>query len=185
MPFEFIRLEIPDVVLIKPKVFEDDRGFFMETYKASDFAKAGIDFSFSQDNHSKSKKGVLRGLHYQLEPKAQGKLVRCIKGKIWDVAVDLRLGSPWFGKWIAVELSKENKCMLWIPAGFAHGFVALEDSEIIYKCTEEYDPTFDRGIIWNDPEINIPWPIKKPTLSPKDAKLPALKDAEINFYYRS
>jgi dTDP-4-dehydrorhamnose 3,5-epimerase len=185
MPFEFIRLEIPDVVLIKPKVFEDDRGFFMETYKASDFAKAGIDFSFSQDNHSKSKKGILRGLHYQLEPKAQGKLVRCIKGKIWDVAVDLRLGSPWFGKWIAVELSKENKCMLWIPAGFAHGFVALEDSEIIYKCTEEYDPAFDRGIIWNDPEINIPWPIKKPTLSPKDAKLPALKDAEINFYYRS
>jgi dTDP-4-dehydrorhamnose 3,5-epimerase len=184
MPFEFIKLEIPDVVLVKPKVFEDDRGFFMETYKASDFVKAGIDFSFCQDNHSKSKKGVLRGLHYQLEPKAQGKLIRCIKGKIWDVAVDLRLGSPWFGKWIAVELSEENKCMLWIPAGFAHGFVALEDCEIIYKCTEEYAPELDRGIIWNDPDLNIPWPIKDPILSSKDAKLPRLKDAEINFYYK-
>lgn len=185
MNFEFIKLEIPEVVLIKPKVFEDARGFFMETFKASAFTKAGISYPFVQDNHSKSKKGVLRGLHYQLEPKAQGKLVRCIRGKIWDVAVDIRKGSPTFGKWVAVELSEENKYMLWIPPGFAHGFLALEDCEIIYKCTEEYAPELDRGIIWNDPDIAIPWPIDNPILSPKDAKLPRLKDAEINFEYRS
>ncbi len=185
MNFEFVRLEIPEVVLIKPKVFEDARGFFMEAYKASVFAQAGINYAFVQDNHSKSKKGVLRGLHYQLEPKAQGKLVRCIKGKIWDVAVDIRRGSPTFGKWVAVELSEENKYMLWIPPGFAHGFLALEDCEIIYKCTEEYAPELDRGIIWNDPDIAIPWPTDNPILSPKDAKLPRLKDAEINFEYRS
>jgi len=185
MPFEFIRLEIPDIVLVKPKVLEDERGFFMEIYKASDFVKAGINNVFYQVNHSKSKKGVLRGLHYQLEPRAQGKLIRCIKGKIWDVAVDIRKGSPWFGKWVAVELSEENKYMLWIPPGFAHGFVALEDCEIIYKCTEEYSPKLDRGIIWNDPDLNIPWPVKDPILSFKDAKLPRLRDAEINFNYRS
>jgi dTDP-4-dehydrorhamnose 3,5-epimerase len=157
----------------------------METYKASYFIEAGINYTFVQDNHSKSKKGVLRGLHYQLNPKAQGKLVRCIKGKIWDVAVDIRKGSPWYGKWVGVELSEENKYMLWIPPGFAHGFVALEDSEIIYKCTEEYDPALDRGIIWNDPEVNITWTAVAPILSPKDSKLPMLKDAEINFYYKS
>ena len=184
MPFEFIKLEIPDVMLVKPKIFQDERGFFMETYKASDLKSIGISYNFVQDNHSKSKKGVLRGLHYQLNPKEQGKLVRCIKGKIWDVAVDIRKGSPWYGKWIAVELSEENKHILWIPPGFAHGFVSLEDSEIIYKCTEEYDPALDRGIIWNDPDINISWPFKDPILSPKDANLPMLKDAEINFYYR-
>uniref|UniRef100_A0A7V6CED5 dTDP-4-dehydrorhamnose 3,5-epimerase n=1 Tax=Thermodesulfobacterium geofontis TaxID=1295609 RepID=A0A7V6CED5_9BACT len=184
MPFEFIKLEIPDVILIKPLVFQDERGFFMETYKTSDFKINGIFYSFVQDNHSKSKKGVLRGLHYQLNPKAQGKLVRCIKGRIWDVAVDIRKGSPWYGKWVAVELSEDNKHMLWIPPGFAHGFVALEDSEIIYKCTEEYDSTLDRGIIWNDPEIGIKWPLKEPILSKKDAKLPTLKDAENNFVYK-
>ncbi len=185
MNFEFVKLEIPEVILIKPKVFEDARGFFMEAYKASVFAQAGINYAFVQDNHSKSKKGVLRGLHYQLEPKAQGKLVRCIKGKIWDVAVDIRRGSPTFGRWVAVELSEENKYMLWIPPGFAHGFLALEDCEIIYKCTEEYAPELDRGIIWNDPDIAIPWPTDNPILSPKDAKLPRLKDAEINFEYKS
>lgn len=184
MPFEFIRLEIPDVILIKPKVFEDERGFFLEFFKYSDFKQAGINCNFVQDNHSKSKKGVLRGLHYQLEPKAQGKLVRCIKGKIWDVAVDIRKGSPTFGKWVAVELTEENKWMLWIPPGFAHGFVALEDCEIIYKCTEEYAPELDRGIIWNDPDIAISWPVENPILSQKDSKLPRLKDAEINFEYR-
>ncbi len=185
MNFEFVKLEIPEVILIKPKVFEDVRGFFMEAYKASVFAQAGINYAFVQDNHSKSKKGVLRGLHYQLEPKAQGKLVRCIKGKIWDVAVDIRRGSPTFGRWVAVELSEENKYMLWIPPGFAHGFLALEDCEIIYKCTEEYAPELDRGIIWNDPDIAISWPIDNPILSAKDAKLPRLKDAEINFEYKS
>lgn len=184
MPFEFIKLEIPDVVLIKPLVFPDERGFFMETFKKSDFVRNGINYDFVQDNHSKSKKGVLRGLHYQLNPKAQGKLVRCIKGKIWDVAVDIRKGSPWYSKWVAVELSEENKHMLWIPPGFAHGFVALEDAEMIYKCTAEYAPELDRGIIWNDPELAISWPVKEPILSPKDAKLPFLKDAENNFVYK-
>ncbi len=184
MNFEFIRLEIPEVILIKPRVFEDDRGFFMETYKTSTFKEFGIDYPFVQDNHSKSKKRVLRGLHYQLEPKAQGKLIRCIKGKIWDVAVDIRKGSPTYAKWVAIELSEENKHMLWIPPGFAHGFVALEDSEIIYKCTEEYAPELDRGIIWNDPEIGIKWPLSQPVLSKKDAILPELKEAENNFVYR-
>lgn len=184
MPFEFVLLEIPEVILIKPKIFDDDRGFFFECYKYSDFAQAGITFNFVQDNHSRSKKGVLRGLHYQLEPKAQGKLVRCIKGKIWDVAVDIRKGSPTFGKWVSVELSENNKFMLWIPPGFAHGFVALEDSEIIYKCTAEYDPNFDRGILWNDPLIGIKWPIENPLLSEKDKRLPTLKEAENNFLYR-
>jgi len=184
MPFEFKELEIPDVILVIPKVFEDDRGFFMETFKISDFKAYGISYEFVQDNHSKSKKGVLRGLHYQLYPKAQGKLVRCIRGRIWDVAVDIRKGSPWYGKWVAVELSEENKLMLWIPPGFAHGFVALEDAEIIYKCTAEYAPELDRGIIWNDPELAINWPVEKPILSPKDAKLPFLKDAENNFVYK-
>lgn len=183
MPFEFIPLEIPEVILIKPRIFADERGFFLESYKQSEFAKAGINFNFVQDNQSMSKRGVLRGLHYQLEPKAQGKLVRCIKGKIWDVAVDIRKGSPTFAKWVALELSEENKFMLWIPPGFAHGFVALEDSEIIYKCTAEYDPTLDRGIIWNDPDIGITWPISDPILSEKDAKLPRLNKAENNFDY--
>lgn len=183
MPFNFKKLKIPDLILIEPKVFEDERGFFLESFKLSEFKKAGIDFNFVQDNHSKSKKGVLRGLHYQLNPKAQGKLIRCIKGKILDVAVDIRKGSPWYGKWVSVELSEENKLMLWIPPGFAHGFVALEDAEIIYKCTEEYDPAFDRGIIWNDPEIGINWTLNTPILSKKDALLPELNKAENNFEY--
>lgn len=183
MPFEFIRLDIPDVVLIKPKVFQDERGFFLESFKYSDFAKEGVGPKFLQDNHSRSKRGVLRGLHYQLNPKAQGKLVRCVRGRIWDVAVDIRRGSPHFGRWVAAELSEENKYMLYIPEGFAHGFVALEDSDVLYKCTSEYDPALDRGIIWNDPDIGIPWPVKDPLLSAKDSKLPRLRDAEINFEY--
>jgi len=182
MAFHFAKLDIPEIILIKPRVFEDERGFFFECFKHSEFAQAGINFNFVQDNHSKSQKRVLRGLHYQLEPKAQGKLVRCIRGKIWDVAVDIRKGSPTFGKWIAVELSEENKFMLWIPPGFAHGFIALEDSEIIYKCTAEHDPALDRGIVWNDPLIGIKWPTENPMLSEKDKKLPLLKDAENNFF---
>jgi len=183
MPFKFKKLKIPDVILIEPIVFADERGFFIETFKASDFKANNIFYNFVQDNHSKSQKGVLRGLHYQLKPMEQGKLVRCIKGKIWDVAVDIRKGSPWYGKWVGVELSEENKLMLWIPPGFAHGFVALEDAEVIYKCTKEYAPEYDRGIIWNDPELAIHWPIKNPILSLKDANLPNLKDAENNFEY--
>lgn len=184
MKVKFKRLEIPEVIIIEPAVFEDKRGYFFESYRKEEFKEIGIDVDFVQDNHSKSKKGVLRGLHYQLNPKAQGKLVRCIKGKIWDVAVDIRKGSPWYSKWVAVELSEKNKHMLWIPPGFAHGFVALEDSEIIYKCTEEYDPALDRGIIWNDPEIGIKWPITNPILSNKDAGLSELKNAENNFVYQ-
>ena len=184
MPFEFKKLEIPDVVLVIPKVFGDERGFFMETFKKSDFEKFGIKGDWVQDNHSRSKKGVLRGLHYQLEPKAQGKLVRVVRGMVFDVAVDIRKGSPWYGKWVGVILSEENKYMLWIPPGFAHGFLALEESEVVYKCTAEYAPELDRGIIWNDPEIGIVWPIENPILSPKDSKHPFLKDAENNFVYK-
>ena len=184
MPFSFKRLDIPDVILVEPKVFGDERGFFMETYKASEFKKNGIEYEFVQDNHSKSQKGVLRGLHYQLKPMEQGKLVRCIRGRIWDVAVDIRKGSPWYGKWVAVELSEENKLMLWVPSGFAHGFVALEDdTEVVYKVTKEYSPELDRGIIWNDTDIGVKWPIENPMLSEKDKNLPGLKEAENNFTY--
>ena len=188
MPFEFVKTDIPEIILIKPKVFGDKRGFFMETYKKSDFDKVGIDTDFVQDNHSKSVKGVLRGLHYQKEPFAQGKLVRCIKGRIFDVAVDIRKGSPTFGKWVGYELSEENKLMLWIPKGFAHGFLTLSDeAEVIYKVSGgEYSPKHDAGIIWNDPDIGIEWPIeniKGILLSDKDKNLPRLKDANINFIY--
>ena len=177
MPFEFIKTEIPEVVIVKPKVFGDERGFFMETYKKSDFERAGIDTDFVQDNHSKSIKGVLRGLHFQVQPKAQGKLVRCIRGKIFDVAVDIRKGSPTFGKWVGVELSEENKLMLWIPKGFAHGFLTLsEEAEIIYKVSgSEYSPVHDRSIRWNDPDIGISWPLEgEPILSEKDRTAPFL-----------
>ncbi|WP_029522925.1 dTDP-4-dehydrorhamnose 3,5-epimerase [Persephonella sp. KM09-Lau-8] len=188
MPFEFIKTDIPDVILVKPKVFGDDRGFFMEFYKKSDFEKAGIDTDFVQDNHSRSVKGVLRGLHYQKEPFSQGKLVRCIKGSIFDVAVDIRKGSPTFGRWIGYELSEKNKLMLWIPKGFAHGFLTLsEEAEVIYKVSGgEYSPEHDTGIRWDDPEINIQWPLNEVDnilLSEKDKKLPFLRDADINFVY--
>ena len=179
MPFEFIKTEIPEVIIVKPKVFGDERGFFMETYKRSDFESTGIDIDFVQDNHSKSIKGVLRGLHFQTEPKAQGKLVRCIRGKIFDVAVDIRKGSPTFGKWVGVELSEENKLMLWIPKGFAHGFLTLsEEAEIIYKVSgSEYSPEHDRSIRWNDPDIGINWPLEgEPILSEKDRIAPFLRE---------
>ena len=186
MPFDFVRLEIPEVILVKPERFSDDRGFFMETYKKSEFEKAGITDEFVQDNHSRSIKGVLRGLHYQLEPKAQGKLIRCIRGRIWDVAVDIRIGSPTFGRYVAVELSEENGFMLWIPKGFAHGFLTLsKEAEVIYKVSgAEYSLEHERSIRWNDPDINVEWPLEgEPVLSPKDRNAPFLKDAEINFYY--
>ena len=184
MTFEFKRLEIPGVILITPKVFSDERGFFMESYKESEFKANGINFEFKQDNHSKSSKNVLRGLHYQLEPYAQGKLVRVITGKIFDVAVDIRKGSPTFGKWVSAELSEDNKKMLWIPPGFAHGFLSLEDNtNVLYKSTNEYNKESERGISWNDPEIGIKWPINNPLLSDKDKKHPVLKNADINFNY--
>jgi dTDP-4-dehydrorhamnose 3,5-epimerase len=184
MPFIFKKLSIPEVVLIEPEVFRDGRGLFLETYKYSDFAESGIKEQFVQDNYSKSFKGVLRGLHFQKNPDAQGKLVQCVKGKIFDVAVDIRKGSPAFGHCVSVELSEENNLMLYVPSAFAHGFVVLsETAGVIYKCTREYSPEGDRGIIWNDPDININWPVKDPILSEKDKKLPFLKDADINFEY--
>jgi len=181
MPFEFEPLAIPEVILIKPKVFSDERGFFLESYKKSDFEKAGITYEFIQDNHSASKKGVLRGLHYQKKPAVQGKLVRCIRGTIFDVAVDIRADSPTFGKWVGVYLSEENKHMLWIPPGFAHGFLVVSDyAEVIYKVSHsEYSPTHDAGILWNDPDIAIEWPlhlVEEVILSNKDKNLPKLRE---------
>jgi len=183
MPFKFKNLEIPDVILIEPQIFKDERGFFMEAYKESDFKRFGIEEDFVQDNHSKSKKNVLRGLHYQISPMEQAKLVRCIKGKVFDVAVDIRKDSPHYGKWVGEYLSYENKNLFFIPAGFAHGYLVLgEEAEIIYKVTKEYSPEHDRGIIWNDPNINVDWPIENtPVLSKKDSKLPLLENAEIVF----
>jgi dTDP-4-dehydrorhamnose 3,5-epimerase len=185
MTFKFIRLGVQDVISIEPCVFEDERGFFAEIYKLSEFEKMDINYRFVQDNHSMSKRGVLRGLHYQINPKPQGKLIRVIKGKIFDVSVDIRKGSPYYGKWVGVILSGENRHMLWVPPGFAHGFVALEDNtEVLYKTTQEYAPELDRGIIWNDSDIGIDWPVKEPLISPKDERLPSFKDAENNFMYR-
>ena len=182
MPFEFKRLEIPQVILIEPKAFGDERGFFIETYKKSDFVEFGIDDSFLQDNHSKSVKNVLRGLHYQRNPKAQSKLVRCIQGEIFDVAVDIRKNSPSYGQWVGEVLSQDNKRMLYVPRGFAHGFLVLSDTaEVVYKTGEEYSPEDDAGIKWNDPEININWNCANPIVSVKDQNLPSLKDANNNF----
>ncbi len=181
MPFEFEPQKIKDVILVKPKVFGDNRGFFLESYKKSDFYANGIDVEFNQDNHSKSTKGVLRGLHYQANPHGQAKLVRCAKGRIYDVAVDIRPSSKTFGQYVKVELTEENKHMLYIPVGFAHGFVALTDEvEILYKASGEYAPQADRGIIWNDKDINIDWNIDfEPLLSEKDKIQPNLKDINL------
>ena len=180
MPFKFTKLGINDLILIEPVVFEDERGYFMEIYKESDFFVNGITYSFCQDNYSFSKKNVLRGLHYQLNPKAQGKLIRVVNGAIWDVVVDLRRSSESFLKWIAMELTFDNRKMLYIPPGCAHGFIALsKDVHLIYKCTKEYDQSLDAGIIWNDPDIKIQWPVKDPIVSEKDKKLPYFKEAII------
>ena len=178
MPFEFERQSIKDVILVKPKVFGDNRGFFMETYKKSEFVSAGIDVEFNQDNHSKSSKGVLRGLHFQKPPFGQAKLVRCARGRIYDVAVDIRAGSETFEQYVKVELSEENKHMLYIPDGFAHGFVTLSDTaELIYKASGEYAPEADSGILWSDKDININWEIDfEPLLSEKDEKQQTLQE---------
>jgi dTDP-4-dehydrorhamnose 3,5-epimerase len=165
-------LSIPDVLLIEPQVFGDDRGFFYESFNQNKFEDAiGKKINFVQDNHSKSIKGVLRGLHYQLTPKAQGKLVRVIQGEVFDVAVDLRQSSPTFGKWVGEILSADNKRQMWIPEGFAHGFLTLSDTaEFLYKTTDFYSPEHERSIIWNDPNINIVWPLEQVFLSNKDSK---------------
>jgi len=180
MSFEFEQLKMDGVILIKPRIFGDNRGFFTESYKKSEFVKNGIDIEFVQDNHSKSTKGVLRGLHYQASPKAQAKLIRCSKGRIYDVAVDLRKNSKTFGKWLKVELSEENKHMLFIPEGFAHGFVVLSDeAELLYKTNTEFSAEHDRGVLYNDMDINIDWEIDfEPILSEKDKFQPTF--SEIN-----
>lgn len=180
MPFSFTPLAIADLILVEPKVFSDNRGFFLESFKASDFAKANLPTHFTQDNFSFSRKDVIRGLHYQKNPKAQGKLVSVLKGGVWDVAVDIRRDSPTFLKWLAAELNDQNHAMLYIPPGFAHGFVSLtEDVHLLYKCTNEYDPQADAGIRWNDPDIAISWPASKPIVSEKDAILPFVQRAEV------
>ncbi len=176
------QLDIPGVILIEPKVFDDNRGFFLETFSCERYQKAGIPKPFIQDNHSYSKKGTVRGLHYQLT-QPQGKLVYCITGEIFDVAVDIRRGSPTFGQWAGAILSRENHRQLYVPEGFAHGFCVLSDTaDVMYKCTDLYKPGDDYGIIWNDPEINIEWPVPAETavLSEKDSQCPTLAEADIN-----
>lgn len=184
MPFQFHPLTIPEVILVEPELIGDPRGFFMETYQYETFARHGITPQFVQDNHSRSAKGVLRGLHYQKDPHAQGKLLKVVIGEIFDVAVDIRQGSPTFGQWVSAVLSAENGRLLYVPPGFAHGFCVLsETADLIYKATDIYKPETDRGIIWNDPQIGIDWPIAAPILSAKDVKLPNLAEADINYVY--
>jgi dTDP-4-dehydrorhamnose 3,5-epimerase len=174
--------EIKEVLIIEPKLFKDERGFFMETFRADTLKAHGVDYNFVQDNHSGSKKNILRGLHYQIR-QPQGKLIRVVAGEIFDVAVDLRKSSKTFGKWVGIVLSAENKKMLWIPPGFGHGFYVLSDwAEVLYKTTDYYAPEYVRSIIWNDPDINIKWPIPdglEPILSEKDKDGKHLKEAEL------
>lgn len=178
---KFIETEIPELIIIEPKVFADGRGFFMETWQARTFADHGINVDFVQDNHSKSSQGILRGLHYQVEH-TQGKLVRVISGEVFDVAVDLRKSSPTFGKWVGVLLSAENKKMFWVPPGFAHGFYVTSDTaEFVYKCTDYYAPKYERSIRWDDDDLAISWPLVSgdpPLLSQKDAAGVSFRDAE-------
>ncbi len=184
MSFQFQRLDIPDVVLIQGQGFEDQRGVFMEIYKRSVFSANGIGESFVQDNYSHSVQGVLRGLHYQKPPQAQAKLVSVLRGEIFDVAVDIRRGSPTHGRWVGKVLSAKNNRLLYIPVGFAHGFCVLSKAaDVLYKVTAEYAPELDRGILWNDPAIGIRWPIENPTVSPKDAELPPLQLADNDFLH--
>ncbi len=179
---KIIQTNLPDVVLIEPQVFGDARGFFMETYHLRKLETLGVTGVFVQDNHSGSQQGTLRGLHYQIR-QAQGKLVRIVAGEVFDVAVDLRRHSPTFGQWAGARLSAENKLMMWIPPGFAHGFYVLSPwAELVYKVTDYYAPEWDRTLAWNDPQININWPLvmgRLPTLSPKDALGKRLSEAEV------
>jgi dTDP-4-dehydrorhamnose 3,5-epimerase len=177
-------MKIPQVIQVEAKSFTDKRGFFMENFKDSSFTSNGISTKFVQDNFSHSIKGVLRGLHYQKNPKAQTKLVSALRGEIFDVAVDIRKGSPTYGKWVGEILSEQNHKLLYIPEGFAHGFCVLSDeADVFYKVNQEYSPENEGGILWNDPEINIKWPIDEPVLHEKDSQLPLLKNAENNFIY--
>ncbi|MCD6113544.1 MAG: dTDP-4-dehydrorhamnose 3,5-epimerase [Bacteroidales bacterium] len=181
---EFIKTDIPDVMIIKPRVFSDKRGYFFESYNHAKFLEKGFNHIFVQDNESKSQKGVLRGLHFQKPPFAQGKLVRVMKGAVLDVAVDIRKNSPYYGKWVSVVLTDKNKFMYWIPEGFAHGFVTLEDDTVFfYKCTQVYNKESEGSILWNDPDINIKWDIDNPILSDKDINAPLFKDFISPFKY--
>lgn len=176
-----IPTEIPDVLIIEPRVFGDERGFFLESYNEKAFTeKAGITAHFVQDNHSRSIKNVLRGLHYQIQ-QPQGKLIRSVVGEVLDVAVDIRKNSPTFGNWVSVVLSAENKRQLWVPVGFAHGFLVVSDTaEVLYKTTDYYAPNYERSILWNDPDLAIAWPLtSEPTLSGKDQAAKPFKDAEL------
>ena len=173
MPFAFERLDIPEVILIEPTVFSDARGFFMESYKQTDFAPF-VDGTFVQENHSKSERGILRGLHFQLGSHAQGKLIRVVRGEIFDVAVDVRPDSATRGKWVGTALSSNDRRMLYVPPWCAHGYCVLsETAEVIYKATAEYAPAHESGVMWNDPAISIDWPIGSPTVSDRDKKWPA------------
>ena len=179
---EIIKTSIEGLLIIKPDVFKDERGYFFESYNKERFAKEGLTMNFVQDNESKSSKGVLRGLHFQKPPYAQGKLVRVVKGSVMDVAVDLRKDSPTYGKWESVVLSEDNKLQFWIPEGFAHGFVTLEDETVFnYKCTNIYNKESEGSLLWNDPDINIDWNIENPILSEKDKVSPLFKNFETPF----
>jgi len=167
---------LPGLVVVEPRIFRDDRGFFFEPYHAPRYKAAGIDVDFLQDNHSLSTKGVLRGLHFQRHP-GQAKLVRCARGRIWDVAVDIRPDSPTFRKWWGLELDAESHRQLFIPVGFAHGFCVLSDeAEVMYKCSTVYDPVAEAGVSWNDPEIGVAWPVQDPIISDRDKKTPTLRE---------
>ncbi len=184
MPVDFRPTEIPDVKEVVNTIYGDDRGFFSELYNHDVWEKAGFNPAFAQDNLSKSARGTLRGLHYQLAPHAMGKLVRAFTGAIYDVAVDLRKGAPTFGQWVGRELNDENRLALWIPPGFAHGFVALADHTLVfYKCTATHHPEAERALRWDDPQLGIRWPLKPTTVSDKDAAAPGLAQAEYNFTY--
>jgi len=184
MQFTFKKLNIPEVILVEAQSLPDDRGYFKEIFKESSFIENGINTKFVQDNFSHSLKGVLRGLHYQKNPKAQAKLVTTLRGEIFDVAVDMRKDSPTYGKWVSEILSEKNQRLLYIPEGFAHGYCVLSDeADIFYKVSQEYSPEHDSGFIWNDPEVAINWPLDKPTISEKDQKLPILKNSDNNFEY--
>ena len=181
---EIIKTPIPDLLIIKPRVFGDPRGFFCETYSEKTFLEAGIDLRFCQDNQSKSSYGVIRGLHYQLNPQSQSKLVSAAVGSVWDVAVDLRKNSPTFGQWFGVELTEENHLQFLIPQGFAHGFSVLSETALFtYKCDNFYSPTLERGIMYNDLDLAIDWkiPADKAIISEKDTKHPLFKEADMNF----
>lgn len=186
MPFRFEKLKIPGLILVEAIKFPDGRGFFAETYKRSDFAANGISEHFVQDNLAHSTMGTLRGLHYQIEPKPQGKLVSVLSGEVYDVAVDIRKGSPTFGQWYGILLRHSNHQMLYIPPGFAHGYCVISDeATFAYKVTNEYDAELERGFLWNDPAVSIDWPVTSPKLSARDTQMPLLSEAENNFHYKS